>query len=184
MATAIQRLRAKQIIRAVGNYAHHQGWGLRRTLRVMVMALMCAATESNWFVYANRYNGESQRLEHDALGQDHDSVGLFQQRVPMWGSTFDCMNPATSTHKLLRALESRGLSEYSKPGWSLAERIQAVQVSGPGETDYDGDGRMDGLNYAASHRRAYRFLAAHLWLARRCWRNKPPKWLPGYPNNG
>jgi hypothetical protein len=184
MSNAIQRLRAKQIVRAVGHFGHHHGWGWRRTRRCMVLALMCAATEANWFVYANRYNTESQKLEHDAMGWDHDSVGLFQQRVPMWGTTEECMAPDSSTRKFLHSLVSRGLSEYKKPGWSLAERVQAVQVSAPGETDYDGDGRMDGLNYRASLGRARRFFITHPVLARRAWRGDPIKSVPGYPNQG
>lgn len=35
-------------------------------------------------MYANKNVAASLRLPHDAVGSDHDSVGLFQQRVSIY----------------------------------------------------------------------------------------------------
>lgn len=72
--------------------------GRRRnvTPRGIQIALSVALVESNLQMYANASVPESMTIPHDKVGADHDSVGLFQQRCPMWGPAEVLMNPALS----------------------------------------------------------------------------------------
>lgn len=72
--------------------------GRRRnvTPRGIQIALSVALVESGMKMYANSKVPESMNIPHDAVGTDHDSVGLFQQRCPMWGPAAVLMDPAKS----------------------------------------------------------------------------------------
>lgn len=61
------------------------------------IALATALVESGMQMYANPADPASMQMAHDAVGYDHDSVGLFQQRNNgAWGTTADRMDPAKS----------------------------------------------------------------------------------------
>lgn len=106
--SAAQRSRAFSIIRT-GSAMHvpARGW---------VIAIATALQESGLKVYANDNPAyplvveHSMALPHDAVGHDHDSVGLFQQRPSPpegeggWGNVRQLMDPATSARKFYRAL--------------------------------------------------------------------------------
>ena len=67
------------------------------TDRGIKIALATALVESNMKMYANPADPPSMKMPHDAVGSDHDSVGLFQQRANgAWGTTADRMDPAKS----------------------------------------------------------------------------------------
>jgi hypothetical protein len=72
--------------------------GRRRnvTPRGIQIALSVALVESSLQMYANSNVPESLNIPHDKVGSDHDSVGLFQQRCPMWGPAAVLMDPAQS----------------------------------------------------------------------------------------
>lgn len=72
--------------------------GRRRNIteRGIQIALATALVESNMRMYANSSVPESLNLPHDAVGSDHDSLGLFQQRCPMWGPANVLMDPTQS----------------------------------------------------------------------------------------
>ncbi|MGK9270500.1 hypothetical protein KXR83_05805 [Williamsia muralis] len=55
-----------------------------------------AIVESGLKMYANAGVPESLSFPHDAVGSDHDSVGLFQQRQAGWGTLQQRMNPRAS----------------------------------------------------------------------------------------
>lgn len=55
-----------------------------------------ALVESGLRMYANYAVPESLKYPHDAVGSDHDSVGLFQQRQAGWGTLAQRMNPRAS----------------------------------------------------------------------------------------
>lgn len=150
----------KRALGAVQHRAHIRRWGRFRARRVARMVIMCCLTESNLWVYANRNIAASMALPHDQVGTDHASVGMFQQQVPSWGTVADCMDPYRSCFKFLDGLASRGYDGLSGP--PLAERIQAVQVSAPGEPDvHPRDGLGDGGNYQAHARAAWEFIGAY-----------------------
>ncbi|MEU8300205.1 peptidase M23 [Micromonospora sp. NPDC048909] len=94
--------------------------------RGLVIAVATAMQESNLYNYASGVLPESQDYPHQAIGWDHDSVGLFQQRPSSgWGPVGRLMDPAFATRQFLTALEQ-------VPGWRqmrLTEAAQAVQVS-------------------------------------------------------
>ncbi|MEH0147463.1 tape measure protein [Corynebacterium sp. Q4381] len=76
-------------------------------------------------MYANRAVPESLSFRHDALGSDHDSVGLFQQRNNgAWGSVKDRMTPAESAGMFLRKLSS-----FDYRAMAPGDAAQRVQVS-------------------------------------------------------
>ena len=91
----------------------------------ILAALMTILQESRLNMYANSGNPESLELPHDAVGSDHDSVGLFQQR-DFWGSTVDRMNAQTSAGMFFDRL---GPWMADHPGASLGEAAQGVQGS-------------------------------------------------------
>lgn len=96
------------------------------------IALCTPFVESGWRMYANANVPESLDYPHDAVGQDHDSVGLFQQRQA-WGP-LDCTMDAACSARLFftgGAAGQRGLVDFpydtderTPGGWA-----QAVQVS-------------------------------------------------------
>lgn len=106
------------------------------------VAVATAMQESGLKVYANDNRAYSDvvrismALPHQAVGHDHDSVGLFQQRpdegeaaqhgAKAWGPVKDLMTPAISAQKFYDKL-------LKIEGWQsmlLTDAAQAVQVSG------------------------------------------------------
>ncbi|WP_341716025.1 hypothetical protein QQG74_18550 [Micromonospora sp. FIMYZ51] len=92
----------------------------------LVIAVATAMQESTLLNYASGVLPESQNYPHQAIGWDHDSVGLFQQRPSSgWGSVRDLMRPAYAAQAFYQAL-------LEVPGWrqmSLTLAAQAVQIS-------------------------------------------------------
>ncbi|MFY1576087.1 hypothetical protein ACN26Z_14495 [Verrucosispora sp. WMMD703] len=92
----------------------------------LVIAVATAMQESTLLNYASGVLPESQNYPHQAIGWDHDSVGLFQQRPSSgWGSVRDLMRPAYAARAFYEAL-------LQVPGWqqmSLTLAAQAVQIS-------------------------------------------------------
>lgn len=58
----------------------------------ILAALMAAATESTMRNDANSSVPESTLVPHDAVGNDHDSVGPWQMRVSVWGHRYGGTN--------------------------------------------------------------------------------------------
>lgn len=76
------------------------------TRQVQIIALITVLQESDGLMWANKGVPESLSYPHDAVGSDHDSVGLFQQRPSMgWGTVGELMDPVVSTHRFLDALQ-------------------------------------------------------------------------------
>lgn len=78
-------------------------------------------------MWANRAVPESLAFKHDAVGSDHDSVGLFQQRANgAWGSTADRMSPFKSAGMFFAAMLRKFPKWQSMAPGAVA---QGVQVS-------------------------------------------------------
>ena len=106
---------------------------------IMRACIVCALVESVMRVYANSNVPESFNYQHEAVGSDHLSVGLFQQQVPDfgWGSVRDCMTTRVSTWSFIggpsgprggaapSGLVDRGRDNYA----TIGEWVQAVQIS-------------------------------------------------------
>ncbi|HLU29669.1 MAG TPA: hypothetical protein VKZ65_14660 [Glycomyces sp.] len=90
------------------------------------VALATAMQESKFKNYANEGLPESFDYDYQAVGSDHDSVGLFQQRPASgWGSVEELMDPKTSASKFYKALKN-------VDGWEdmpVTVAAQTVQVS-------------------------------------------------------
>jgi murein DD-endopeptidase MepM/ murein hydrolase activator NlpD len=120
------------------------GKGMGIPSRGWVIAVATAMQESTLRNLANdnpdypEVKRLSLALPHDAVGHDHDSVGLFQQR-PLegdggWGTVAELMTPKISAQKFFNALKQ-------VEGWQqmpLGEAAQAVQRSGVPD-GYDDD---------------------------------------------
>jgi peptidoglycan hydrolase-like protein with peptidoglycan-binding domain len=117
--------------------------------RAAQIAIAVALTESGLRVYANHSVPESLKIPHEAVGQDHRSVGIFQQQTPMWGTCADCMNVLTSTAKFLHALER--VTWQKMTNWMAGQAVQRSAFA-------------DGSNYRAHDQQAGRIVAA-LWDA-------------------
>ena len=63
-----------------------------------------ALVETNLKMYANRAVPASLNYPHDAVGSDHDSVGLFQQRQAGWGTLDQRMNARASAGLFFNAM--------------------------------------------------------------------------------
>lgn len=92
--------------------------------RGWVIAIAVAMQESNLRVLANPAVPESLALPHEGTGEDHDSVGLFQQRQS-WGTTQQLMDPVTSAKKFYAKL----LQVHGWQSMALTDVAQTVQVS-------------------------------------------------------
>lgn len=106
--------------------------GRRRgiTARGIQIALATALVESNLKMYANASVPESLKLPYDAIGSDHDSVGLFQQRCPMWGPADILMDPAKSAGLFYdRLVRSDYNNPTNSPGW-YAQNVQRSAFPG------------------------------------------------------
>lgn len=100
------------------------------------IALMTALQESTLRMYANSSVPESLGYPHEAIGSDHDSVGLFQQRPPGWGNVKELMTVEYSVDAFFGGPDGpnggspRGLLDVD--GWesmSPGKAAQTVQVS-------------------------------------------------------
>lgn len=69
--------------------------------RAAVICLETAIVESGIRIDANPNVPSSEDVPHEGEGEDHASVGIYQQQVPSWGTTADCMDPVKSTLKFL-----------------------------------------------------------------------------------
>lgn len=72
-----------------------------------VHCFMVIAVESHWTMYANASDPETLTFPHDAISPDHDSSGLYQQRMQGWGSAAQRMNPRESSMMFLKALSAQ-----------------------------------------------------------------------------
>lgn len=108
--------------------------GARRgePMQALVVALSTVAQESHFLNYAN--DGTSPDLApeqagvaaslnypHDAVGNDHGSVGIFQQQFPWWGTLAELMDPQIAAEKFYDALAD-------VPGWESLPVTQAAQA--------------------------------------------------------
>lgn len=135
LLTSTQRKWANECLLATSKWMTAKNMTNRKQrYRIARMVLMVTRTESNLHMYANRNIPASLKLPHDAVGTDHNSVGLYQQQVGQdgsnefgWGDVTQCMDPMHSTHAFLHALYNKGLTGLNGP--TLWMRIQDVQVS-------------------------------------------------------
>lgn len=109
-------------------------------------ALMVALAESDLQNYANSKVPESLKINHDNVGSDGYSVGLFQQQVGIWGQAPELMDPANSAKLFYDALKN-------VPGRVTMTNAQAAQT-------VQRSAFPDGSNYAARSAEADELLAA------------------------
>lgn len=83
-----------------------------------------ALVESNLTMYANRSVPASLNFPHEAVGSDHDSVGLFQQRQSGWGTLAERMNARASAGMFFNRMMS-----FNWRGMDPGAACQKVQVS-------------------------------------------------------
>lgn len=105
--------------------------GRRRGIsdRGIKIALATAIVESGLKMYANNADPESLNYPYDAIGSDHDSVGLFQQRNNgAWGTTADRMDPAKSAGMFYDRLDDQDYNQ-GDPG-AHAQRVQGSAFPG------------------------------------------------------
>jgi murein DD-endopeptidase MepM/ murein hydrolase activator NlpD len=94
--------------------------------RAALIGIMTARTESRMYNYANFTVEESLQYDYDRIGQDHDSVGIFQQRPSSgWGSVRDLMSPEYAAGKFYDKLVTINDWDTMDPGAAA----QAVQIS-------------------------------------------------------
>lgn len=95
-------------------------------LDAAIIAVGTELVETGIKMYANNAVPESLKFPHDAVGSDHDSVGLYQQRQAGWGTLAQRMSAFESTKLFLNAMTQKF------PNWQNMEKgavAQGVQVS-------------------------------------------------------
>lgn len=97
------------------------------------ITIMVSMVETNLLNYASDVpsEAESKSLPHDAVGRDHDSVGVMQQRAA-WGKVADRMNPAIATKLFLEGGAGGQPGLFDVKGWEqlpLGVAAQKVQRS-------------------------------------------------------
>ena len=99
--------------------------GLDREAAVIATGTAHVESGNPMLMYANHSVPESLNYRHDAIGSDHDSVGLFQQRNNgAWGTTAERMDPFKSAGMFFRELAS-----FDWRSMSRGEAAQRVQRS-------------------------------------------------------
>lgn len=89
------------------------------------IAIATALVESELRMYANHRVPESLNYPHEAIGSDHDSVGLFQQRDNgAWGTVAERMNARASAHLFYNRLQ-----QFDWRSMAPGDAAQKVQVS-------------------------------------------------------
>ena len=102
----------------------HEGQRRGVSPKGIQITLSTGLVESNLTMYANEGDPESMHYPYDAMGYDHNSVGVFQQRAEWWGTCQQRMDAAASA-----AMFYDGLSAYDynsdahTPGW-YAQQVQ------------------------------------------------------------
>lgn len=132
------------------------GRGLGLTQHAIVIAFMTVFAETRWWMYANSNVPESLNYPHDAVGSDHDSCGLFQQRPSIpWGTVAELMDVTYNGRAFYggpqgpNAGNPPGLLDI--PGWAdmgYGQAAQAVQGSAFPDRYDEWRAASDGL-YAA-----------------------------------
>lgn len=110
------------------------GQRMGMTERDIETAFTVVLTESGLQNYANSNVPESMRIPHDNVGRDHNSVGVFQQQVGIWGNADDLMNVGNSARLFFEALGK----VPNREAMTIPQAAQTVQRSA----------YSDGSNYA------------------------------------
>jgi murein DD-endopeptidase MepM/ murein hydrolase activator NlpD len=132
--TAAQVANAAAIVEAgVAKKVPPYGWTVAVATAMQESSLLNHANDNRAYPKVVRI---SMALPHQAVGHDHDSVGLFQQRpdegeaaqrgAKAWGPVKDLMTPTVSAGKFYDKL-------MKAKGWqsmALTDAAQAVQISG------------------------------------------------------
>lgn len=92
-------------------------------LDAAIIGVGTALVESGLKMYANSGVAESLARSHDAVGSDHDSVGLFQQRAT-WGSVAQRMDAFQSAGLFYNAL-----TQFDWKSMAKGDAAQKVQRS-------------------------------------------------------
>ncbi|KAJ5995704.1 hypothetical protein N7481_002681 [Penicillium waksmanii] len=82
-----------------------------------------AIVESNILIYANSGVPESLKYPHDAVGSDHDSVGIFQQRAMFYKDIAADMDAGKSAGQFFKKM--KGISGWkSMDVGTLCQKVQ------------------------------------------------------------
>jgi len=93
------------------------------------IAFATAITESNIYIYANKNVPKSKDHPHDKIGSDHDSVGVFQQRVNYYPLA-EAIDPAKSAHLFCKKMKTVNSWKQAETDNQIGVVCQEVQGSG------------------------------------------------------
>ena len=96
------------------------------------MALACALAESSMLMYANSTVPASLTYPHDAVGNNGQSCGLFQQQAQYGWGTVQCeMDVACSAGLFFTALQQQPYNAGQQtPGWYVEQVQRSSSTSG------------------------------------------------------
>lgn len=109
----------------------HEGKRRGISQKGIQIAISTGLVESNLTMYANQADPESLNFPYDAMGSDANSVGVFQQRDPWWGTCAQRMDPAQSAGLFYGSLVNQriGNQDYNTDATTPGGWAQMVQQS-------------------------------------------------------
>jgi cell wall-associated NlpC family hydrolase len=93
-----------------------------------LIAVMTGLAESGMRVLSNPNDPSGIQFPNQGVGNDHDSLGIFQQRGN-WGTAAQRMDPVASTNLFIDALLSRSDWMTTEP-WRAAQDVQRSAFTG------------------------------------------------------
>jgi cell wall-associated NlpC family hydrolase len=115
--------------------------------RILLATMETAETESTFHNYGDL-----------GANNDHDSLGVFQQRPSSgWGTPAQVTNPTYATNKYLDKMDSAHIAHPSVPAHELAQHVQGSACDGKDMPNWCND--QYGGNYLKSEARAKALIA-------------------------
>jgi len=107
------------------------GWGSEAVTRAKRICYRTVWAETDWRNLANPSVPESLLMTpNDGNGFDMNSTGLYQQRLPWWGSVLGSMNPETATTRFLEHMVSEVADWLGRDEPDVCQRVQRSQFDG------------------------------------------------------
>jgi hypothetical protein len=95
--------------------------------RAWIIAVATAMQESTLHNYASDKHAVTARFPHDSIKNDHDSVGLFQQRPASgWGTPEELMDPYIASKKFYGSLKKK-VAPWE--GWQDPKRVRLTDIA-------------------------------------------------------
>jgi hypothetical protein len=123
------RARVDQAVHDFG--VNGYGWTIQQVLKAKRLCYRTIWAETDFRNLANPSVPESLLVvPNDGNGFDLNSTGLYQQRLPWWGTVLGSMDPYTATMRFLQHLIKNVPSWLTRDEASCCQDVQQSQFNG------------------------------------------------------